>query len=89
VVGSPSWAGGEPEKTHRSERESRFVSSRGCLDERLLNDLASGRTTRHRSSAGEGNLTLRSAERLAEGLGVDVYVLVAENETVVASEASE
>jgi len=37
---------------------------------------------------GEGNLTLRSVERLAEGLGVDVYVLVAENETVGASEAT-
>lgn len=38
---------------------------------------------------GEGNLTLRSVERLADGLGVDVYVLVGENETVVASEVSE
>ena len=26
---------------------------------------------------GEGNLTLRSVKRLAEGLGIDVYVLVA------------
>ena len=38
---------------------------------------------------GEANLTLRSVERLADGLGVDVHVLIAENETVLASEAIE
>jgi transcriptional regulator with XRE-family HTH domain len=29
---------------------------------------------------GEENLTLPSVERLADGLGVDVYVLIAEND---------
>ena len=65
------------------------MSSRGCLDERLLSDLASGRDYLPSIERGEGNLTLRSVERLADGLGVDVHVLVVENETVVASEASE
>ena len=38
---------------------------------------------------GERKLTLRSVERLADGLGVDVYLLIAENETVLASEEGE
>ena len=36
---------------------------------------------------GERNLTLRSIERIADGLGVDVYCLVAENEGVTAERA--
>ena len=38
---------------------------------------------------GERNLTLRSVERFADGLEVDVYLLIAENESVLASEGGE
>ena len=62
------------------------MSSRGCLDERLRSHSASGGTTS--IERGEGNLTLRSVERLADGVGVDVHVLIAENETVLAGEAT-
>ena len=65
----------------RSKRERRFVSSRRCLDERLLGNSASQGTTWHQSSAARG--TSGSVERLAGGLGVDVYVLTGENETVL------
>ena len=79
---------GEPERhigaNVKAVREQQGLSRREAAER-----LGSGRDYLASIERGEGNLTLRSVERLADGLGVDVHVLVAENETVAASEASE
>ncbi|MCA1697988.1 MAG: helix-turn-helix transcriptional regulator [Actinobacteria bacterium] len=79
--------GGEPDKD-TSERNAKAVREQALSRRKAAERLGIGRDTWHRSNEGR-EISLRSVERLADELGVDVYVLIAENQTVLAGEASE
>lgn len=58
------------------EQVRRIRSERGLSQEQLADELGVHRTYMGGVERGERNLTLRSVERLADRLGVDVLVLL-------------